>query len=186
MYLDIRDKKERLELAEYLEKDGFSLDKERVVNSVLPIIVNFMDKTADRFDDMKSGLEETKRSGSKGLKEFYDCYQNRGLKLDGGRYGYTLEELNYYYGDWIENPLENVDLSQDRGEPNFDEDTFGEKGGIWAHSDFVKHAKKMELSDFPNKDEYANYLENLRSLVMMAQHGLLGSIVHFSNDNWDK
>jgi hypothetical protein len=185
MYIDVRDKKKRLELAEYLEKEGFKIDKERIADSVLPISLNFLDKTVDRIGDVKKASEILKSNKTKSIDEFYECYQNRGIKIEEGtRFGYTEEDLNYYYGEWIENPLEGVDLSQDKGEPDFDEDDPGIRASIWANSDFRKHAKKMELKDFPNKNEYANYLTSLRGLVLYACHGMLDSLVYFSNDNW--
>ena len=115
-----------------------------------------------------------------------DCYQDRGIRLKGGeRSGYTIEDLNYYYGEWIENPLENVDLTEDRDDYDYDEDDPGMRARVKANSDFVRHAKKRELKDFHNKEEYSYYLSSLRSLVFAARYGMLGHLVYYSNDNWD-
>ena len=93
MYVDVREREKRLELIEFLEQEGFKVDyngfrnKAWIVDSVLPIIVRFEDKTIDRIGNVTcaAALASSKSlHGGKipGLEEFYQYYQK--WKEEGG------------------------------------------------------------------------------------------------------
>ncbi len=170
MFVDVKDKAKRLEFIEFLLENRFTIDskdgksKDWLIDSGLPLIINYKDKSIDRFDSAKKVASLIKNKELSSVEDFYGCYFPW-LNIDENQVGYTKEELIDYFGDWDKDPIETMDLSQDKGEPNFDEDDYGFKASCWAISDFEEHQKKMELKDFPNKEEYSTYLETLRGLV---------------------
>lgn len=170
MFVDVKDKDKRLQFIEFLEQEGYSIvrkdgkDKVWVLDSGLPLIISYKDKSIDRFEDAKSVAPLIKNKKLSSVEDYKSNFYPW-LNIDEKVVRYTKEELIDYFGDWENDPRETMDLNQDRGEPDFEEDDYGYRASRWADLDFKEHKKKKELRDFPNKDEYSNYLQALRYLV---------------------
>ncbi len=96
MNVDVREKEKRLELINFLEQEGFTCvdngirNREWVIESVLPIVVDFDKKTYDRIGNVTcaaalasaKGIHGEKIPGLKAFYRFYQEYQLGG-ETDG-------------------------------------------------------------------------------------------------------
>ena len=86
MNVDVREKEKRLELINFLEQEGFTCvdngirNREWVIESVLPIIVDFDKKTYDRIGNVTCAAALASGVSARGehiptLDEFYERYR---------------------------------------------------------------------------------------------------------------
>ena len=171
-YVDERNKAKRKVFLELLEQEGFTFiengerNKETITDSVLPLAISFTDKTIDRIENAKKALPLIHKKQLKSVEAYCDNFLPW-VGIDEKKVGYTKEEIKAYFGDWENNPIETMDISQNRKEVTFDEDGDGRKASEMAHSDFAEHKKVRELREFPNMYDYSDYLRSLRFVVWL-------------------
>ena len=81
MFIDVWDAKKRIELVEFLEREGYNAvnegirTREWILEGKFPIIVRFEDKTIDRIGNVTCAAASVK--SLKTLDEFYQIFKEK-------------------------------------------------------------------------------------------------------------